>query len=339
MIESRQILALTRDWGRGLLRLLGALVLIILAAWAELAVWFQAPLHGWVRIAVATICAAAFLAAAFSVLTGRGLQWTAPAAILFAAMLLIWWTGIQPRQDRDWRADVSRRSLITIRGDDVEVRNVRTFDWIDAETAQEGWEDRLYSLSDLRTLDLFTSTWGNDSIAHMLLSFGFASGPPLVLSVEIRRERNEDYSPLAGFFKRYEMALVAADERDVIKVRTNRRGETVRRYRIDAKAENIAKLLLQYAELSTGLDREPRFYHTIWTNCSTAIYAMLRKISPADFPFDFRVILSGHVPEYLYRIGFLDKTQPFSEIRRRADITLAAKLAETDLNFSQAIRR
>lgn len=328
-----------RDWGEAALRLFGALALVLLAAWAELAVWFQAPLHGWVRVAVATLCAAVFLAAAFTVLTGRGVQWTAPAAVLFAAMLLIWWTGIKPQQDRDWRADVSRRSLITIRGDDVEVRNVRTFDWTGAETAEEAWEDRLYSLSDLRTLDLFTSTWGNENIAHMLLSFGFASGPPLVLSVEIRRERNEDYSPLAGFFKRYEMALIAADERDVVKVRTNRRGETVRRYRIDAKPENIARLLGEYATLSAELDRAPRFYHTLWTNCSTAVYAMLRKISPADFPFDFRVILSGHVPEYLYRINFLDTTQPFAEIRRRADITLAAKLAETDLNFSQAIRR
>lgn len=339
MIESHQIPALLREWGEAGLRFLGALALVGIAAWAELAVWFQAPLHGWVRIAVATICAAVFLATAFSVLTGRGLQWTAPAALLFGAMLLIWWTGIRPAQDRDWRPDVARRSLITIRGNDVEVRNVRTFEWTGAETAVEGWEDRLYSLSDLRTLDLFTSTWGNEHIAHMLLSFSFANGPPLVLSVEIRRERDEDYSPLAGFFKRYEMALIAADERDIIKVRTNRRGETVRRYRIDAKAENIAKLLHQYAALSTELDREPRFYHTIWTNCSTAIYAMLRKISPADFPFDFRVILSGHVPEYLYRINFLDTTQPFSEIRRRADITLAAKLAETDTNFSQAIRR
>ena len=339
MAASARILNHARSLGGTALRFAAAAALVLFAAWSELAVWFQAPLSSGLRLAVASLFAFVFLATAFSILARRALQWTWPAAFLFAAVLILWWSGIQPRQDRDWRPDVSRRSVITIRGNDVEVRNVRTFDWITAETAQESWEDRLYSLSDLRSLDLFTSTWGNEDIAHMMLSFGFASGPPLAVSLEIRRERDEDYSPIAGFFKKYELALIAADERDIIKVRTNRRNETVRRYRIDAKPENIAKLLAQYAELSADLDRAPRFYHTVWTNCTTTVYTMLRKIGAAEFPLDYRVLVSGRIPEYLYRIGFLDVTQPFAEIRRRSDITLAAKLAETATDFSGAIRR
>lgn len=312
--------------------------LTLLALWADLAVLYQAPLPPALRLAVGTALAAVFLVTALSIYARRGLQWTLPAAFAFAVAMAIWWAGITPSDHRNWQLESSRRSVLTIRGNDLEVRNVRIFDWTGPDQARPAWEDRLYSLSDLRALDLFVSTWGNDDIAHTMLSFVFGSGPPLVLSLEIRKEEHEAYSPIAGFFKTYEFYLIAADEADILRVRTNFRGETVRRYRIDVKSENAAKLLAEYVALSQDLDAAPRFYHTVWTNCTTAIYAMLRRISPSDFPYDFRVLISGRVPEYLYERGFIDRSQPFDEVRRRADVTMRAKLSGAG-DFTAAIRR
>jgi hypothetical protein len=337
MAESR-LKALMPAFG-AVARWAGALLCLGLAAWAELAIWFQAPLAPMLRMIVALIFAAAFLALAFSLLTGRALMWTVPPAVLLGLTLALWWSTILPSDNRDWRPDVSRTAEIAIRGDDLIVRNVRTFDWTGAETAPPRWEDRLYALSDLRSLDLFVSTWGDERIAHLMPSFVFGNGPPLVLSIEIRRERSEEYSPLAGFFKKYELALVAADESDIIKVRTNHRDETVRRFVIDVKPENAARLIAQYAALSQDLQQRPRFYHTIWTNCSTTIYTMLRAISPQDFPLDYRVLVTGYIPQYLHSIGFIDPFRPFAETLKGADITARARAADTAGNFSAAIRR
>lgn len=339
MAESSSPPGLLTRFASGTLRVVAALLLTGFAAWSELAILFHAPVPATPRLVVATVVALLFLLTALTVLIRRGLKWTFPAAFLVAAVLIVWWGSIKPSQDRDWQPDVSRRSVMTVRGDDLEVSNVRVFDWNGADTANPRWEDRIYSLHDLRSLDLFTSTWGNDNIAHTMLSFTFGNGPPLVLSIEIRKEKGEAFSAIAGFFKKYELILIAADESDIVKVRTNYRSETVHRFRIDVKPENAEKLLMKYVELSQSLDQVPRFYDTLWTNCTTTIFSMLRAIGPDDFPFDYRVLISGRVAEYLYGIGFIENVQPFTEVRRRADITMKARLAATDPQFSQAIRK
>ena len=331
---------IARKLGGMLSRVLGAALLVGFAAWSELAILFQSPLPRWQRLGVAALIALILLAGALSVLAQAWRRLVLPVVLVVLIGMVSWWSSIRPSDTRDWTPDVSRKPLVTIKGDDVEIRNVRNFAWKTGEVAEtEQWQDRIYSLSDLKGLDVFVSTWGDPRIAHIITSFSFAAGPPVAFSIEIRKEKGEAYSSIAGFFKQYELVLVAADEADIIKVRTNRRDETVSRYRIDVKAENAAKLLASYAALSQDLNATPRWYHTIFTNCTTTVFSMLRSISPADFPFDRRVLVSGYLPDYLYDIGFLDRSQPLDEIKRRADITQAAKLAETESNFSTAIRR
>lgn len=321
-------------------RSLAAVALVLFAGWSELAILFHSPLPQMQKLGVAVAVAVVLLAGAMTILMRKVRRLVLPVVLVVLIGMVSWWSSIKPSDSRNWAPDVARKALVTIRGDDVEIRNVRNFVWNSEDSAEpEIWQDRLYSLSDLRSLDVFISTWGDPRIAHIITSFSFAAGPPVAFSIEIRKEKGEAYSSIHGFFKQYELALIAADEADIIKVRTNRRRETVQRYRIDVKPENAAKLLAKYAELSQELNAAPRWYHTIWTNCTTTVFQLLRSISPADFPFDRRVLISGYLPDYLYDIGFLDRTQPLGEIKRRADITQAARLAEGDPNFSQAIRR
>ena len=64
------------------------------------------------------------------------------------------------------------------------------------------------------------------------MSWEFADGQHLAISIETRKERGEEYSAVRGFFRQYELYYVVADERDVIGVRTNYRGEDVYLYRL-----------------------------------------------------------------------------------------------------------
>src|SRR6478735_4554737 len=135
------------------------------------------------------------------------------------------------------------------------------------------WEDRTYDLNTLRGLDLWSSTWAGEDIAHILVSFDFGpEKPPLVWSIELRREKGEEYSAIAGFFKQAELIAIAADERDIIRVRTNVRGETVRLYRLNAGPAATRRVLETYVSNANQLAANPRWYNTLTTNCTTAVF-------------------------------------------------------------------
>ena len=108
------------------------------------------------------------------------------------------------------------------------------------------WEQRTYDLSRLTGVDLIMSYWAGEAIAHTIVSFGFDDGARLAFSIETRKQRDEVYSSIAGFFKQYELAVVAADERDVVRVRSNIRGEDVRIYRLRMTPANARILLGEY---------------------------------------------------------------------------------------------
>ena len=225
----------------------------------------------------------------------------------------------------------------TVQGDHVRLRDVRNFDWRGDADYDARWDTRDYDLSRLRSVDMILSTWGMPAIAHTLVSFGFDDGQRVVFSVEIRKERGEQFSELGGFFKQFELSVIAADERDIVRVRTAVRGETVSIYPIRMPPEAMRALFLSYVDTANALRAEPRFYHTVTANCTTIIYQMVRAIVPG-LPVDYRLLLSGYLPEYLYEHGGLDTSRPLDAIRRDADITQRAARAGNTPAFSQAIR-
>src|SRR5690606_7579582 len=99
-------------------------------------------------------------------------------------------------------------------GNQLTVHNVRNFNWRSEQDYDVAWETRRYELNQLSSLDLSTSYWGMPAIAHILVSFGFADGRFLTFTVEVRKEKGEAYSEIGGFFKEFELSIVATDERD-----------------------------------------------------------------------------------------------------------------------------
>ena len=84
--------------------------------------------------------------------------------------------------------------------------------------------DKTFDLAKLRGADLFIVYWGSPYIAHTMLSFDFTGGDHVYFSIETRKEKGEEYSAIKGFFKQYELTYIVADERDVVRLRTNYRG-------------------------------------------------------------------------------------------------------------------
>ena len=180
-----------------------------------------------------------------------------------------------------------------------------------------------------------------DAIAHVMVSFAFKDSPALAISIETRKEVGEPYSTVLGFFRRYELVYVVADERDLIGVRTNVRAEPpedVYLYRVAMPKENARRLFLEYIRDMNDLREHPQFYNTATTNCTTMVLINNRVNGSASL-LNWKILLSGYLPQLAYERGRLDQSLPFPELRRRSRVNDAARAAGLDApDFSARIR-
>ena len=316
---------------------LASLCLCVLpAAWTAAALWFQGP--GGVILKNLTIALWCLFALAMLLMAwwGRPLLALLLFSLAFAGVL-IWWQQIPPSNDRVWADDVARMTYGDVDGDRVTLHNVRNFDWHTRTDYEQRWETRTYDLSRLRTVDMVLSYWAGPAIAHMLMSFGFEGGEYVSYTVEIRRERDETFSEVGGFFKEFELSIIACDERDVVRVRTNVRGEDAYLYRIRMPPEAMHKLFLAYVGEANSLLKQPRWYHTVTANCTTLVYHMMKRIL-GHMPFDYRVLFTGYVAGYVHEIGGLDPRYSLEELKRLGHLTEPARRADRSPTFSTDIR-
>lgn len=318
--------------------------LLILAAgcWGALALAYSGPYGETVRTSLAGVFAIASLAAVIALAFPRR-RWQALVAfILLFAALLLWWRGIEPSNDRDWQTDVAVLPKATIEGDIITVHNIRNFDYRSETDYTPAYYDRRFDLNKLEGVDLVAVYWMGPAIAHTFLSFNFADGQHLAISIETRKEKGEAYSTIKGFFRQYELYYVVADERDVIRLRTNYRHdppEDVYVFPVNGSLESARRLFLEYMHQINGLNTRPEFYNTLTTNCTTNIWVNSR-VNAEHLPFSWKILASGYVPEFLHEHGRLSSSnsEPFAELQRRVHINARAQAADKAEDFSQRIR-
>jgi len=252
-------------------------------------------------------------------------------------MLAGWWRGLRPSNDRDWRPDVARLATAEVRGDLVTVRNVRNFRYRSVDDFDERWEERSYDLARLDGLDVFFIQWGPRLIAHTILSWSFEGGHRLAISVEVRKRRDQDYSAWKALFRNYELVYVVADERDVIRLRTNHRREQVWLYRVRTSQLAARNLLLQYLQALNAIAVQPLWYNALMANCTTVIRDRVLDAG-GKLPFNWRYLANAYLPEYLHRRGVIDNSVPFAELKARSHLNARAlEIGEAD-DFSARIR-
>ncbi|MBW9336282.1 DUF4105 domain-containing protein [Herbaspirillum sp. RU 5E] len=317
-----------------------------LAVWGGFALWFQLPVAAWLRIAAIVLwslppAATLALVAGVPSLPGLpGLSWRwGPLAFVLAGMAMaLWWSSIRPSHERDWADDVARLLVPQVQGDIVQLDNVRNFTWRSETDYDIRWESRRYDLSQLVSADLVLSYWMGPAIAHTLVSFGFADGRRLVFSLEIRRERDEAFSALGGFFRQFETVIVAADETDIIRTRTNARGEDVYLYRLQLRPDQLRRVFLGYLERAAQLPDSPRFYNTLTSNCTTIVFELARRLSPS-LPLDYRLLLSGYFANYVFDQGVLTPGYSFAQLHAAGRITGRALQDGPQQDYSKRIRQ
>ena len=318
---------------------MGALLIAGACGWGALALWYAVPAADVVRFLLsATLVALCVGGLIIAVLRRRVVVPLAPFAAAFAG-LLIWWSTIEPSNDLNWQADVAVLPSAEVDGDTVTLRNIRNFRYRTETDYSPRWYDKTLDLRKLETLDLIAVYWMGDAIAHTMVSFGFANGDYIAISIEIRKRKNQSFSTIAGFFRQYQLTYIVGDERDLIGLRTNYREppEDVYLYRVTAKREKIRNLFMQYIEQINRLTREPEFYNTLTTNCTTNIVMHVEAIKSNWRP-SWKMLLSGYFPELIHERGGLDQSVAFEALRQKSLINERARLAESQEDFSRYIR-
>jgi len=327
---SRSLLSKILNWP---IRGLCLLFQVLLIAWATLAIYYSNLPSAVLRVAVAMSFA---ILAIWLLLLSRDRRGSIVFAVLFLAVVA-WWLSISPSHDRPWRPEVAVMPRAIIDGDRVHITGVRNFEYRSRNDFTARYEERDIQLSHLTALDFFVSYWSEGLVAHTFVSFIFDNAPPLSISIETRPEVGEGFNPIASLFKQFELIYVVGDERDLVRVRTNYRKETVYLYRLNSSLDKERELLMVYLKRINELADLPEFYHLLSNSCTINIIRYLNAAGRAG-RFDIRHLLNGLIDSYLYHSGRVDTTLPFDELRRRSQINEAAQAADDAPDFSERIR-
>jgi hypothetical protein len=321
-----------------------ALFLLLSSIWVGLLIWIQQPISALISYSlIMAWLIFAGLCFYFRSQYKTALKWLHAAYLIALVMVIGGFFLLTPKNDRIWEPNVEHLANYRFVDGQVEIHNVRNFIWQSDDQYTTQWETRRYALENIDRVDLIISHFIQGPVAHAFISFGFQDGQHLAFSLEVRQEKDEGFSVLGGFFRQYELALVVGDENDVIYTRSNIRDEDVYIYPIQMQKTEMQMLFLEYLNKVNRLNHQPLWYNTLVSNCTTILFD-LSEHAMGHIPRDYRVLLPGLLPNYLYDHGQLDQSISLEKWRERAHVNpktahLKQGPDQAEPEFSVLIRR
>ena len=311
-------------------------ILALLTLWAVAALYVDLRIAA-LRIPVALIYVLGIIAILLKV---RRRRWAAALCFAGFCSVLVWWLNLKPSNDGNWQPDVDRTAWAEIDGDRITIHNLRNCDYRTETDYANCWGDRTLYLSQIRAADFFLTNWGIPFASHPIVSFQFGDNEHVAFSVEARYKAGQEYSTILGFFRQYGLIFVAADERDVIRLRTNyRKDEEVYMYRIDIQPEVARAMFLTYVTYLNKLKDHPEWYNELTRNCTTTLDKQLAKNVNNPQPWNYQFILNGTLDKLLYDRGRLVAGGlAFPALKQREHINAAAQAANRSPDFSALVR-
>ena len=263
--------------------------------------------------------------------------------LVFLGLLLFLGTRyvfLRPSLDRDWKVEHAVLPEIRIDGNEVHVKNVRSFVYRSADDFDPRYVDRTYHLDQLETVWFVLSPFREDwrGPAHSFLSFGFADSTFVSVSVEARKEVGENYSVWRGLVNTYELLYVIGEETDLVALRAVHWNDDVFVYPIATSEERVRELFLDMMTRAQQLAVRPEYYNTAWNNCTTNLYDHVEKLAPDSWSWDWRLLLPGYSDKLPYELGLIATDLSLDEARERYRVNDKAKAAFGDPRFSILIR-
>jgi hypothetical protein len=312
------------------------LILALLSLWAVAALYVDSRIAA-LRIPVTLIYVLGIITILFKF---KRSGWAAGLCLAGFCGVLAWWLTLESSNDGDWQPDSARTAWAEMDGDRVTIHNLRNCDYRSELDYANCWSDRTVYLSQIRAADLFLTNWGIPFASHPIVSFQFGDNEHVAFSIEARYKAGQAYSTILGFFRQYGLIFVAADERDIIRLRTNyRKDEEVYLYRVKVQPEIARAMFLTYVRYLNKLKDHSEWYNEVTRNCTTTLQKPLAADVNNPKPWNYRFLLNGTLDELLYDRGRLvTGGLPFPKLKQREHINAAAQAANRSPNFSALIR-
>jgi len=323
---------------RPVLLVLAFLVTALFAVWTALALLLGGGGSGGittVRGGVVVLFAIAWITA-----WRRGRRAAVLVTAVAFATVLLWFLSLEPSNDRDWSEDQSRTARAIVEGAHVTLRDVRDFRYDGTGSWDARWYDLTVDTSELEGIDFFLIRFAeNPTVGHTMVSFRFAGERFVVVSIEVRKERGERFGLLKGLFRQFELAYVVGDERDLVQLRTNHRGDDVYLYPCAGSHETQVAYFLELCRGIERLHESPAFYDTVGRNCTTVLARHWERVMGVELGFDHRILLPGLVDELVAELGLIESYTRPGDTGSDTYISARARAADGVDDFSQRIRR
>jgi len=259
--------------------------------------------------------------------------------LLLATLLFIIWGTRVPSNNRGWSPDQKVLSYGTFEGDLVTIYNIRNFTYRTPSDYDIRYYNKTFNLSQMKSVDYIVEPFSlYQGIAHTFYSFGFENGDYVSISVEIRKEKGEKFSATKGLVRWYELMYVIGDDRDLIKLRSNYRNDTVYLYPLKIPKEIIGAMFKDMVLKANDLTQTPQFYNTITQSCSVVSFRHLNQVSALKVPLSIKLVLPGYSDRYIYDFGLIDSNLSFEDTQRAHRIDEKARRYADDPEFSKRIR-
>ena len=244
-----------------------------------------------------------------------------------------------PRVERTYVPEQSVLARSAREGTWVRIRDVRSFRYDAAGNVERRYVDRSYDLAAVERVWFGLSPFAEwQGPAHAFVSFGFEGGEYLTISVEARREAGEEFSPLRGLARQYELMYVIAEEPDVIGLRTHVWRDPVYLYPGRATPEQARRLLVALLQRAEDVRRRPEYYNTLTNNCATNLAEAVNEIAPRRLGWNHALVLPGYSDRYAWEQGLLAIEDSPDRVRERYRVNARAEAAWGRSDFSTAIR-
>lgn len=286
------------------------------------------------RLILAILVAAGIIALPFVLDTARGLG----IGAVLSLVVVLWWTSHEPSNERDWAEPASRAPWAIIDGDQITIYDIRDFRYDEEGRWVANWYDATFDLGEIEQSYFILTTFGFTGVGHVMVSFRFAGDRYIVLSVEIRREDGEEYDPVGGAFRQYELFYTAADERDALALRTHVHQDPTWVIPMNAGPEKTGEFFLDMVQRMTALHHEPEWYNTITNSCASNLADHYQRINDVRLPPDYRILLPGFSEELIAELGLLPDGVDVATARQTYLVDDVAATLAIDDDFSRAIR-
>ncbi len=264
------------------------------------------------------------------------------ALALGVLVFVVYELTLKPPVTGDWQTHLATPSTAEFNGDMVTIKNVRNYRYSPTEKDMHpAYYDKTYDMSKIKRVWYTAEPFNeNKQAAHTFVSFEFANGDFFAITIEARKTKDQVYSIVKGFLRTYPLIYIVADERDVTLLRANLRKDNVYVYPVKLSDPKNAEVLLKnmLTEMNTLLVK-PRWYNTVWSNCTSEIAKQVNDVSSGRVPeLTWRLVLTASADKLALERGLIDTDLNIDEARIKYQINAKSEKAGDVPNYSKLIR-